>query len=92
MNILAEELTQAADEIETVDDTMPGYVELFRAAAKEIDELSAALTEAVKLIRQWHNMDTEGLLTQEEHEITWKIYQEKAPEMQRINAALAKGK
>jgi hypothetical protein len=57
-----------------------------------IAELESALTEAVDLIKQWHNMDTAGLLTKAQHEITWKIYQEKAPEMQRINAALAKGK
>ena len=57
-----------------------------------VSELESALTEAVELIQQWHSMDTEGFLTKEEHVTMWKIYEEKSPEMQRINIALAKGK
>jgi len=57
-----------------------------------VKELESALVEAVELIEQWHSMDTAGLLTKEMHKWTWKIYQDEAPEMQRINAALAKGK
>jgi hypothetical protein len=59
---------------------------------KQIADLESALTEAVELIRQWHNMDTAGILTKQEHEMSWKIYQKNAPEMKRINAVLAKGK
>lgn len=52
-----------------------------------VASLEAALTEAVELIKAWHNMDWHRMLTEEEYETMWQLYQQ-SPEMKRINAAL----
>jgi hypothetical protein len=72
-----------------VAETVKKWLGLVTQLRQEQDELREVLVEAVDLIRQWHNMDTAGLLTKAQHEMTWKIYQDKSPEMKRINAALA---
>jgi GTP1/Obg family GTP-binding protein len=59
--------------------------------AERVSELETALTEAVEIIKQWHNMPGRGTLTKEEQERMWEIYRELSPEMRPINAAL-KGK
>ena len=55
--------------------------------AKRILELEVALKEAIEVIETWHNMDTGRILSKDDHEITWAIYQS-SPEMRRINKAL----
>lgn len=49
---------------------------------KRIAELEAALRDAKDIIRVWHNMDGSSDV--------WDIYDQNAPEMKPINAALAK--
>lgn len=61
-----------------------------RKYVPRVFELREALCEAVELIKAWHNMDQAGRLTKAEQEAMWKIYQEQAPEMKRINAALGR--
>lgn len=48
-------------------------------------ELLEALESAKQVIRVWHDMGTKG------EESLWQIYQQ-SPEMQKINAAIAKAK
>ena len=52
-------------------------------------EAEQLLLDAVELIKQWHNMDTAGILTKKEHEMTWNLYRDNAPEMKAIVAFLA---
>ena len=52
--------------------------------AVSLPQICIALEDAVKLIRQWHGM---GMDEDNERE-AWKIYSEKAPEMQSIMLAL----
>ncbi len=49
-------------------------------------DLLAALEHAKKVIRQWHDMDTDG------SDSLWGIYNDNSPEMKIINKAIAKAK
>jgi len=48
------------------------------------------LSEAVDLIKAWHNFHTCGILKKEAREAMWNIYYNHAPEMKRIREALEK--
>lgn len=51
-------------------------------------ELLEALRGTITTIRAWHDMTVN--LTDADKETAWRIYSQNAPEMRRINAAIAK--
>ena len=56
----------------------------------QLAELKVALREAVEIIKTWHNMDSERILTPTEQEQMWTIYLNNSPEMKPIVALLKK--
>lgn len=54
-----------------------------------IEELEETLYQAKDIIKAWHNIDKMGLLTKEQAERIWELYQG-SPEMKRINDVLKK--
>ncbi len=60
----------------------------YAALQAENARLREALTEAVSLIKAWHNIDRRRILTEKEYDAMWQLYQQ-SPEMRRINAVLS---
>lgn len=53
------------------------------------EQLHAALTKAVELIKQWHNMQAEvNFVKKPVIEHTWQLYWNNAPELKPIREAL----